>query len=198
VVPPFAEEMNRCRLWLSRTAAGLASHGVQTVIYDLPGTGDSPLPFEKANLRDWVEATQRVCAWATTFGPIHVIGVRFGALLSAASTEETLSLMLVAPQFDGTRTLRSLIRAGGDLNEQSRKLALEGFLDVAGYRVSKSLHDDISLLKLADCLANRTAPVTTLDISSAPHVWQQVEPEDPSLLVHMTVEQILTQIGQNQ
>jgi hypothetical protein len=54
IVPPFADEMNRSRYMLSRTARLLASNGCTVFLPDLSGTGDSYGNFDDVSWTDWL------------------------------------------------------------------------------------------------------------------------------------------------
>ncbi len=182
-VPPFAEEMNRCRRWLSLTAAHLEAQNIQTLIFDLPGTGDSPQPFAEATWESWVEATRRAIAWASQNGPLLVAGVRFGALLADAVATDKFRLINIAPMADGSTVVRNFLRAGGP-NAQNM-LEKTGVAHIAGYVLRKSLADAIAAQKLAG-----SAPA--LDVSGHAHPWLQVEPEEPTTLAQSTADQLLS------
>jgi uncharacterized protein len=190
VVPAFAEEMNRCRRWLARTAALLATRDIQTLIYDLPGTGDSPRPFAAASWAGWIQATRRAMTWAQTFGPTHLLGVRSGALLAAASLDgSAVPLLLASPVKDGESAIRGLLRVG-DAAALAMALRQSGRVDVGGYTLTRELAFEISKAKLDELLATLLAPVTRLDLSGLPHPWLQIEPDEPEVLAETTATQI--------
>ena len=54
VVPPFAEELNKCRRMLALTTRQLSMQGCDVLWPDLYGTGDSAGEFGDAVWADWV------------------------------------------------------------------------------------------------------------------------------------------------
>ncbi len=184
-VPPFAEEMNRCRRWLSLTASHLAAQNIQSLVFDLPGTGDSTLPFARASWECWVDATVRAIAWASQTSPVLIAGVRFGALLADAAVADTSRLVTIAPVEDGRAVMRTFLRAGGA--DAQSMLAQTGSMHIAGYALTKSLADAIATQKLY-------GPAQALDVSGLPHPWLQVEPEEPAALAQSTADQLLARV----
>jgi pimeloyl-ACP methyl ester carboxylesterase len=199
VVPPFAEEMNRCRLWLSQTTIRLAAGGVQTLLFDLPGTGDSPMPWQAATWDIWVQATRQAIAWGTSTGPTHVMGVRFGGLLAAVAIPEALvrpaSLMLAAAQESGEMAVRGLLRAAGDPAALGQRLEAGETIMAAGYALHAGLTRPAAQQKLATLLAELEIPISSLDLTGLPSPWLQVEPEEPDALVDSTAMQLLARMG---
>jgi alpha-beta hydrolase superfamily lysophospholipase len=191
VVQPFAEEMNRCRLWLTRTSIILAQHKIQTVIFDVPGTGDSPRAFFDSCLADWIAATRRTISSLAKTAPVYLFGVRFGALLAAAAADSSVDeLILAAPVEDGASTIRAILRTG-NVAELTARLSSIGSVDVAGYSLNHQLAKDISGLKLAHLLKDAAMPVTRLTLSHLPQPWLQIEPEEPDALAEETSRQLL-------
>ena len=84
-VPPFADEMNRCRRQVFLQAQQFAAHGIGTLIVDLHGTGDSEGEFRDARWEIWVDDLKSSVDWLVDQGvqKIILLGVRLGALLAA-------------------------------------------------------------------------------------------------------------------
>ena len=53
MVPPFAEEMNKCRPMVTEVALGLAESGIASIVPDLYGTGDSGGDFSEGDWETW-------------------------------------------------------------------------------------------------------------------------------------------------
>src|SRR5689334_9630124 len=53
VLPPFAEELNKCRPMLAAQARALAAAGLDVLLVDLFGTGDSDGEFVEARWERW-------------------------------------------------------------------------------------------------------------------------------------------------
>ncbi len=196
IVSPFAEEMNRCRLWLTKTAVGLAENGVQTLVFDLPGTGDSPMAFGDATWSAWVDATRRAYAWANRGSSVFVLGVRFGALLAAAIHPD--HLILAAPVDQGAQSIRGLLRAGGlsrDVAGQWNEINQKGYATFAGYCLNKSLADAVSQQKMDTLLTGWSGRKVELDLTHLVHPWIQIEPDQPDEIAAATVSQIISLVA---
>lgn len=89
-VPPFGEEMNKCRLQVTRTAQALVAGGLATLVVDLFGTGDSAGDFAEATWRDWKRDIVAALTWAETNGlsPSALVATRLGCALGAESLRE--------------------------------------------------------------------------------------------------------------
>lgn len=114
-VPPFAEEMNKCRPMLALTARQLASQGVQAIAVDLLGTGDSAGEFRDARLDDWRQDLALVADWAAAGGaPVTgIVGMRFGALLAlelSGRLPQPLRIVLWQPVASGQLQLTQFLR----------------------------------------------------------------------------------------
>ncbi len=53
MLPPFAEEMNKCRRMMALTAYALQAAGLDVLFVDLFGTGDSGGDFADGSLEVW-------------------------------------------------------------------------------------------------------------------------------------------------
>jgi exosortase A-associated hydrolase 2 len=83
-VPPFGEEMNRCRSLVATQARSFASAGYSCTLVDFFGTGDSEgqlrdasLPMWQSNISTVFESVQRDCP-----APVILWGLRLGGLLA--------------------------------------------------------------------------------------------------------------------
>jgi exosortase A-associated hydrolase 2 len=83
ILPPFAEELNKSRRMLSLAARALQSAGIEVLLIDLFGTGDSGGDFGDATLAVWRDDLRRGAAWLAARGVarLDVLAVRGGALL---------------------------------------------------------------------------------------------------------------------
>ena len=83
MLPPFAEELNKSRRMLSLAARALQSAGIEVLLIDLFGTGDSGGDFGDATLAIWRDDLRRGAAWLAERGVarLDVLAVRGGALL---------------------------------------------------------------------------------------------------------------------
>lgn len=78
LVPPLFDEMNRCRHWLVDLMRRLDAAGIDSVLPDLPGCGESIQDFAAQSLNAWRAA---MAAAARHFACTHVFAVRGGALV---------------------------------------------------------------------------------------------------------------------
>jgi pimeloyl-ACP methyl ester carboxylesterase len=168
-------------------------------MFDLPGTGDSQMPWQAATWDIWVQATTQAIAWGTNTGPTHVLGVRFGALLAASALTDIpvkpASLILAAAQESGEMAIRSLLRAAGDPAALGQRLEAGETVLAAGYLLNAGLTRPASQQKLGTLLAELELPISSLDLSGLPSPWLQVEPEEPDALVDSTATQLLARMG---
>lgn len=116
VVPPFNEEMNRCRSMVTLQAQALAKRGFGTLLLDLHGTGDSPGEFGDARWSLWQRDLQAALQWldARPGGCVAVLGIRLGAILAAEllSTQAPAraALVLWQPVVDGKIHMNQFLR----------------------------------------------------------------------------------------
>ncbi len=160
-VPPFAEEMNKCRRMISETAMELSSAGHAVLVPDLYGTGDSEGEFHHARWSCWEENLADVCAWssANRIPVTSIIAVRLGAALALTAAARGVvasvrSAVFWEPVFDGRRHLTQFLRLrtaakliGDDrketVDELRSKLSSGMTLEVAGYRIGSDLAADL-------------------------------------------------------
>lgn len=155
-IPPFAEEMNRSRRMAALQARALASRGIDTLLLDLFGTGDSAGDFRDAELTSWFGDIMAAIAWLEQRGSalLCLWGLRFGALLACEAAarwpERIKRLILWQPVLDGkimlTQFLRIRVAASmaessvGEKTEDLRsRLAGGQSIEIAGYELSAEL-----------------------------------------------------------
>lgn len=116
LVPPFGEEMNRCRRFFLSLSTALARNGHFVMLPDLSGTGDSAGALEEVAWTDWVCELRSLIdtVAADTDAPVNLVALRTGALLAAeASFQQNhppASLRLICPVVDGRKFLDELLR----------------------------------------------------------------------------------------
>ncbi len=152
VLPPFAEEANRCRRLTALTARALAAAGCETLVFDLSGTGDSAGDFAAADWQTWCDDVRGMAAqydWSRATGRRAVLAVRSGLLLAPALDLADAALVAWQPVLNGERFLQQFLRTRvmaakfAGRNESVKEL-LERFrtgeaLEVAGYTLSPAL-----------------------------------------------------------
>lgn len=184
-VPPFAEEMNKCRRMLALTARRLAEQGIQALTVDLFGTGDSAGEFRDARLEYWREdlalvAEQAACDGAPLGG---LVGMRFGALLAlefAAGLPGSLPLVVWQPVASGQIMLTQFLRLrvasgllGGAATESVASLSAEiragQTLEIAGYELSPRLVAALEGLDLRRLTPAAGTPLAWFEVANRPH-----------------------------
>lgn len=162
VVPPFGEEMNRCRAMVALQARQLAEIGAGTLVLDPYGTGDSAGEHADATWAQWRADLGRGIDWLERCGHgcVALWGLRLGAAMAAQLAHEHPSvprLLLWQPVFDGkqfyTQFLR--IRIAAELNlpdrtkstgELRQKSAAGETIEVSGYEIGPTLAAELDAL----------------------------------------------------
>ena len=169
-VPPFGEEMNRCRALVSEQARRFARSGYACTIIDLYGTGDSQGELRDASLQIWqrnihltLETLQREMSV-----PLILWGLRLGAFIAldfaAKSALAIDSLLLWQPVIAGERYVTQILRqrvaslaskegVPETTTEIRKRLAQGESVEVSGYTIGGALMADIESLSLAHLTA---------------------------------------------
>jgi pimeloyl-ACP methyl ester carboxylesterase len=136
IVPALFDESNRMRRFTVEVMRRLNNAGVDCILPDLPGTGESLAPLEAQTPETWRAAVANA---AKHFRASHVLGIRGGALL----LPEGLPGWRYAPQ-NGANALRQMMRARimssreagiAESQEGLLAVALEGGIELVGYRL---------------------------------------------------------------
>ena len=189
-VPPFAEEMNRARRMAALQARRLAKLGIDVLLLDLFGTGDSAGEFGDASWEIWREDLKAAMSWLATRtdGQVGLWGLRLGALLAADVAAEDPSritrLVLWQPVLSGDRYLTQFLRLrlaaslDKSTNRETTKdlrarLSAGEALEVAGYQLTAALAREIGSRKLAAFLHDTAGP---------PLLWLEVAAEAAATL----------------
>ena len=168
LVPPFAEEMNRSRRMYVLCARLLANSGTHAVLFDFSGTGDSSGEWGQFSYNDWMGDIKHVYTHCSSFADnVSFIALRFGALiLSDVISQSNIDVdrcIFWDPIENGEILIRQLIRIkiAAAMAVESKKLTTKeiladiesvGYLESGGYKISKSLIDDINSKRLSDLL----------------------------------------------
>lgn len=182
LVPPFGEEMNKCRRMLALVAQGLASAGFWSVLPDLRGTGDSEGEFETGSWSDWKEDLCGVAAALTGEGwsLTSLLGIRCGAALGLEAARDggwsLSSTVLWQPVVDGSRFLTQFLRTRvaaslmedrkETVAELNRRLSAGEVLEIAGYPLTGRLTGQLENMRLGAALGAHAGKITWLEVHS--------------------------------
>lgn len=180
-VPPFNEEMNRCRSMVTLLARALSAQGLGTLVLDLYGTGDSEGDYAQARWSIWLDDLRRGMAWldAQPGGCRVLWGLRLGAILAAELHAQRrraeTALMLWQPVLDGKVHLNQFLRvrvaaqidlagAAKETTASMRATLAKGEpIEVAGYALHPELTEALDRARLAQHVLPAGTPVLWLE-----------------------------------
>jgi len=186
ILPPFAEEMNKCRHLISNVMRQLAAAGVSSFLLDNYGTGDSECDLDTATLQLWREDLTALINDISLQGysDISFVAIRFGALQlfdllnNAQLPLPVAKVVLWQPYFDIAKFWQQFVRIkvaeAMALGEKTSQKQLEQqlneghLLEIAGYPVSPAFYH--SLLS-----ANTTFPPM---LKAKPMCWLETSQLD--------------------
>lgn len=180
-LPPFAEEMNRCRFTVAEQTRALGKLGYAVLLLDPYGTGDSAGDLSDASWEGWINDVQLATDWLATRTsmPITLWGLRLGALLAVAaanqSPERYQRLVLWQPVQDGklflTQYLRLRIAFLMDRNlpaettdDMRNTLKNDGVLEVAGYPIGGRLAQELDTVRLSNFTQLKGLPIEWFEL----------------------------------
>lgn len=172
IVPALFDEACRMRRFCADVMRRLDAAGIDSLMPELPGWGESLADPLAQTVAGWRAA---MAAAAQTFGAGAVLAVRGGALLAPP-----LPGWALAP-VDGEGVLRPLLRGAvlsareAGREESTDALLARGFsepFDLGGHMLSPAL--------LAGLRAAAPGPLTAIDLGGSP-LWRRAEPDhDPA------------------
>jgi len=129
--PAFGDEMNQTRRMVKLAAEALAERGIESVVFDPHGTGDSSAGFEEATVARWLADCRAIVARAQANAaalagqaansappaclPLLLVGCRLGVAMavetSRALPEPAVALIGWAPLLQGKQQLSGMLRA---------------------------------------------------------------------------------------
>lgn len=182
VVPPFAEEMNKCRRMVTEVALGLSERGVATLVPDLFGTGDSAGDFVDAGWSEWRGDLERTVDWAdhNRIRVTGILAIRLGCALAVESARSgglpaVSDSVFWQPVLDGRRYLHQFfrMRLAASIMEGSketmaglrRMLDTDGNVEVAGYRISRALVGELDGVVPPQVLPQSLGAISLLEFS---------------------------------
>ncbi len=202
-LPPFCEEMNRCRHLVADQAKRFAKAGYSCLILDLYGTGDSEGELADANWDGWRADAMTGVQWCQQKYAIPFIlwGLRLGALLAldlaAMYADQFRNLLLWQPVTNGKTFLTQILRAriaylaGNELppetTEEMRLSLQQGKnVEVAGYVLGGNLTGDIDNINMSNFASLSGASIHWLQQSTRPE-------ESPPAAVQKVIDQLASQ-----
>lgn len=160
-VHAFAEEMNKSRRMVARTARALAAAGWQVVQRDLAGCGDSAGEFGAATWDAWQADVLAEVRAAPPDLPIWLWCQRAGALLAPLALAERpdADLLLWQPALSGSLHLQQFLRlhagarivgtaAGGDAIPPLQRLRAGTPVELGGYEIAPALASGMEASRL--------------------------------------------------
>lgn len=184
-VPPFNEEMNRCRSMVALQAQAFARLGIGTLMIDLLGTGDSSGNYVDARWNIWLDNVRAGVNWLNNQpgGFRGFLGIRLGAILATEAmsslNENNTALMLWQPVVDGkqhfTQFLRMRIAAQMErphlpretTNSMREHLANGKSLEVSGYEIHPEFATALDDARLEPFVPKNNSSVFWLEQAAA-------------------------------
>ncbi len=183
-VPPFAEEMNKCRRQVTETAKALVANGRSALIVDLYGTGDSDGDFADATWDIWKANVGTAIEWAEGRGLAvdALVAARLGCALAAESLRDAgrsvETTVFWQPVESGAQLLTQFLRlrVAASLMEADRKETVEELrakleageaLEVAGYALGPALAAEIGRAELSGSLHRGLGELRVLEVGRA-------------------------------
>jgi len=181
---PFAEEMNRSRRMATLLGEALAARGLETLVFDCSGTGDSAGEFAAARWDDWESEGAAAANWLAgrIGGKVTAVGLRTGAALALAAARApeapVARLVLWQPVASGQVFLTQLLRlrlaaALGDATRGEttkalrERLAAGETIEIAGYDLAPAMADALDAIRLADVPPPEGCPAAWLEVAAA-------------------------------
>jgi len=159
-IAPLFEQANQTRHMLTRSAVSAYSQGVETVIYDHFGTGDSEGELIDASLALWQQdIIAQISAIKTSSSKPIFISVLLSAALLINNEILVLldGLLLIQADFNGksfTRQLKRMSVAGNLVKAPISKSSNNknddkgcgdsSYVDIAGYQFTQQLFDELA------------------------------------------------------
>lgn len=201
-VPPFAEELNKCRRMAALQSRRFARAGYAVLQLDLYGCGDSDGDFGDARWPIWLRDIGHACRWLRAHGYARpgLWGARLGALLALdaarAAAPAPSALILWQPVLNGQRYLRQLQR----VERAARMLAPEAAspeaaespmaepVEIAGYALAPQLIQAIGERDAAHLTP--PCPVHWLEVHSGVEAAPGASPADAPTVSPSSLRQI--------
>ena len=182
VVPPFAEEMNRCRTMVAMQARALSALGFGTLVLDPYGTGESEGEFAEATWAGWRDDLVLGIDWLDRHGQgcRGLWGLRLGAAMAVQLARQRPAierLLLWQPVFNGksfyTQFLRIRIAAEMNLPDRVKSTgelrawsARGDVIEVSGYEIGPAMAAELDAVDLDHEAMVRVGGIDWLEVST--------------------------------
>ena len=181
-VPPFGEEMNKCRRQVTETAKALMAGGCASLVVDLYGTGDSNGEFAEASWPAWKADIVSAMNWSEIKGlPVEaLVATRLGCALAAESLRESGRMVertvFWHPVANGKQFITQFLRlrvAASMMMEADERETVEALkerlkngqcVEVAGYPLTGKLWNSIENIELLTLMDNSLGNVTIFEV----------------------------------
>lgn len=184
-LPPFAEEMNRCRAAAAAQARWFAARGAACCLLDYRGTGESRGELSEASISDWLEdiATAAAHLQSQASAPLVLWGCRTGALLALHFHQQypahCTRFLFWQPVMTGSSYVKQLLRQRvaaslGRTEGKESTADIQGRLDagetveIGGYPMANPLLQELAALKLSDAAVAPGRPLLWLEHQPQP------------------------------
>lgn len=179
MLPPFGDEgLKTARVWRN-LALELAEHGLATLRFDLPGTGNSAgEATELGRVAAWRAAIRACARWLADRhdGRLMLFGHRFGALMALDAVASGLSaerLVLLDPPVSGAALVRHL-RARARIEGFGPPPEGPDYIQAGGVPLSEAtLHDLAALPSPAAGPGFAPALLVLNDSAASPSPWPE-------------------------
>lgn len=186
-VPPFAEEMNKCRRQIAITGEMLAQRGLHSVTVDLYGTGDSEGEFGDATWEAWCSNIAATAHWIAGQGLSvqALVAVRVGCLLATEFARRSgtpiAKTAFWQPVENGKQFVAQFLRLriAAGMMEEGRTETVESLrkdlasgqsIEVAGYELSPGLWQSLESLKLSSYLTPALGSLGIFEVGPSPEL----------------------------
>ena len=150
-LPPLFEQANQTRHMLTRSAINVYQHGLESIVIDYYGTGDSAGELNEVTLALWQQdiiAQLEEIKQRSTYPIILSVSLSAALLLSDAVLAKIDGLILVQAEFNGKRFVQQFKRLAlaGELNSSASEKSSIKYdeLAIAGYIMKQRLFDQLS------------------------------------------------------
>lgn len=149
-IAPLFEQANQTRHHITRSSIHAYHRGIETIIFDHYGTGDSAGELIDASLSLWQQDILKQVADIKSKSDKAIylsIPLSAALLLSNEIIEQIDAIMFLQPEFNGKRFTQQFKRLAlaAELTKDKKSQLLAGnIIEIAGYQVEQQLLDDLA------------------------------------------------------